>query len=689
MTGEFLLEIGTEEIPARFLPPTAETMKTSMADRLEAEHLSFDGIRAMATPRRLMLVVSGLLLRQKDREQQVIGPPERAAFDQTGSPTKAAHGFARAHSIDVTDLKLVDTGRGKCLALTKNIPGKPTFDILKDLLPGWIANIPFPKSMRWASVPIPFARPIHWFLALLEGEIIPFELDAVISGNATCGHRFLAPDPVVVKDYADYLQRLRNAHVIIDPEERKNLMLAEIRRVAQERGGAILDDPELVTENSFLVEYPSVVCGSFDESFLKLPDEVLITAMREHQRYFAVKDPSGKLLPLFVAVNNTRARNEDVVTKGHQRVLKARLEDARFYFEDDCKKRMDDFVEELRGVLFQQKLGTSYQKMKRFRELACFMAETAAPQEVAVVDRAAFLCKADLVSGMVGQFPSLQGVMGRVYARLAGEPEGVAEAIFEHYLPRFAGDRLPSSQVGALVGMADRMDTICGCFGIGLIPTGAADPYALRRHTLAIINILLDRSYSFDLKSMANKSLELLGHRLEGDPGDILNKILEFFRTRFHNLLTGKGHPFDVVDAVLSLHFQRPPEALKRVEALNDWRTRDEFEPLAISFKRVVNILRDQKLTEQVNTALFEDTAEKDLWEAYLKAKLAVDQLLDKGEYKQSLDIIFGLKGTIDRFFDTVLVMVDNEQLRYNRLNLLNQLSDLFKHIGDFSRFSV
>jgi len=317
------------------------------------------------------------------------------------------------------------------------------------------------------------------------------------------------------------------------------------------------------------------------------------------------------------------------------------------------------------------------------------MAEMAAPQEVDIVDRTSFVCKADLVSGMVGEFPSLQGVMGRVYARLAGEPEGVAEAVFEHYLPRFAGDRLPSSQAGALVGMADRLDTICGCFGIGLIPTGVADPYALRRHTLAIINILLNRSYVFDLKTLTNKSLELLGHRVEADPRDIQDKILEFFRTRFHNLLTGKGYPFDVVDAVLSLHFQRPPEALRRVEALNEWRTRDEFEPLAISFKRVVNILKDQKLSNEVDAALFEDAAEKDLWDAYLKAKHAVDKLLDEGEYKKSLDIIFGLKGTIDRFFDTVLVMVDNDDLRHNRLNLLNLLSDLFKNIGDFSRFSV
>ena len=689
MTGEFLLEIGTEEIPARFLPPTTEAMKKTMGARLESEYLSFDGIRAMATPRRLTLVVSGLLLRQKDREQQVIGPPEKAAFDQAGSPTKAAQGFARAHAVDVADLKLVDTGRGKCVAVTKSISGKPAIEILQELLPGWITNIAFPKSMRWGTVSTPFARPIHWFLALLEGQVIPFSLDDVHSGNITYGHRFLAPDPIVVQNFADYLAGLRNAHVMIDPEERQSRMLEEIQRVARERGGTILDDPELKTENSFLVEYPSVVCGSFDDSFLELPDEVLITAMREHQRYFAVQDSSGTLLPLFVAVNNTRARNEEVVTKGHQRVLKARLEDARFYFEDDRKKPLDGFVEELRGVLFQQKLGTSHQKMKRFRELARFMAEIVAPRDAEVVDRAAVLCKADLVSGMVGEFPSLQGVMGRVYARLAGEPEGVAEAIFEHYLPRFAGDRLPTTHPGALVGMADRLDTICGCFGIGLIPTGAADPYALRRHTLAIINILLDNNYAFDLKTLAQKSLELLGHRLEGDPGDILNRVLEFFRTRFHNLLTGKGHPFDVVDAVLSLHFQHPPEALKRVEALKEWRTRDEFEPLAISFKRVVNILKDQKLSDEVNTALFEDTAEKDLWDAYLEAKGTVSRLLDEGEYKKSLHIIFGLKEPIDRFFDTVLVMVDDDALRHNRLNLLNQLGDLFKNIGDFSKFSV
>ncbi len=689
MTGEFLLEIGTEEIPARFLPPTMEQMKESMKTKLDEISLSFQSLETMATPRRLTLLVSGLLLKQKDQDQCIVGPPVRASFDEDGNPTKAAMGFARAHDVDVSLLRRVDSKRGPCVAIIRRIYGKSSMELLGEFLPAWITSLSFPKSMRWGTSRISFARPIHWILALLDGKVIPFELDRIHSGSLTYGHRFMAPGPIPVRSFGEYISNLNAAHVIVNPSERRKLMEESVHKVALEYQGKILEDPQLLLENSFLVEYPHPACGSFDKKFLVLPKEVLITAMREHQRYFAVEDAEGNLMPLFVAVNNTAPRNDKVVTSGHERVLKARLEDARFFFNKDRNKTLPEHLEELKGVLFQKRLGTSYQKMERFRSLALFMADTLCPGEKAVVEQTATLCKADLVTEMVGEFPSLQGIMGRSYARLSGISEEVAAAIFEHYLPRFSDDALPTSAAGALVGIADRLDTICGCFGIGLLPTGAADPYALRRHTLAIIHILLHKDYRLNLRAAVVKSLELLNDRLERSAGEVEEDVLSFFRARLHNLMTGKGFPHDVVDAVLSVHFQVPPEAVGRIEALNEWRSRPEFEALAISFKRVVNILKNQTLDEQISPELLEDPAEKELWEAFGQARERVNGLIGEKDYRGALEVIFRLKGPIDFFFDTVLVMTDRSDLRTNRLNLLHGLGALFRTIGDFSKFAV
>jgi glycyl-tRNA synthetase beta chain len=686
MTGTFLLEIGTEEIPAGFIPGALEALKAALSKKFSEHRLNFETIRTLGTPRRLAALVESLSLKQEDEEKRVFGPSRQAAFDAYGNFTPAALGFARAHGVDVSMLALEQTAKGENLCVHKKIEGRPARHILSDFLPSLIATLPFPKSMRWGSSTVSFARPIHWILALLEGEVIPFEVDSVISSNHTRGHRFLAPKIFAVAGAADYVKKLLEAYVIVDPEERREKLKREITKAAAAVNGRILPDEELVQINTFLVEYPTAVCGRFEEKFLELPREVLITAMREHQKYFAVVDDSGNLLPCFVAVNNTLARDPSVVCKGHERVLRARLEDARFFFNEDRKMPLHQMAEKLKGVLFQAKLGTSYQKMERFRELASLMAQQIKPDLVEMVRRCAFLCKADLVSEMVQEFPTLQGVMGRVYARYSGEDEIVARAIEEHYLPRYSGDALPREDVGAFVGMADRLDTIVGCFAIGMIPTGAADPYALRRHTLAIINILLDKGYNLNLEELVRRSLDSLRGCAERPEKIVVEEVINFFRTRLHHLLVDRGYSHDIVEAVLSIHINHIPQAFRWVETMERWRSRPEFPALAVSFKRIGNIIKDQPFTQKVDQRLFQTLEESALWEHYQRAADNVDKEMLKANYEGVLSEIFGLKVPIDAFFDAVMVMDKDERIRQNRINLLHEMTKTFRKVADFSR---
>ena len=490
MAKELLLEIGTEEIPARFLPPALEEMADSFQKLMGKERILIGEVATWGTPRRLALVARDVAEEQGYEETEELGPPKAVAFDAAGNPTPAALGFARKQGVAVSDLIEVDTPRGVYLAVSKRTAVRPTLELLPELLPGFILGLSFPKSMRWGAETITFARPIHWILARYGGAVVPFELGDVTSGGATCGHRFLAPQAVEVTDAQAYLAALKKARVIVDPEARRTLLSEELARAAAGVKGEVVANPGLLEENTFLVEYPSVVVGNFEEKFLALPDAVLITSMREHQRYFSLRGADGRLLPHFIAVNNTLTRDPDVVRQGHERVIRARLSDAMFFFQEDAKTPLANRVDALKGVVFHSLLGTSYEKMERFRELAVSLSRQLAPELEDAVFRAATLCKADIVTEMVGEFPSLQGVMGRQYALLNGEPPEVAEALFTHYLPRHADDELPQDKVGALVGLADRLDTICGCFGVGLSPTGTADPYGLRRHALAVIRIL-------------------------------------------------------------------------------------------------------------------------------------------------------------------------------------------------------
>jgi len=685
---ELLLEIGTEEIPAGFVPQALSDLKELVRKEFEANRIDFKGIRTLGTPRRILLFIESVSERQRDEETKKIGPSKAAAFDEKGNPTKAAIGFAKGQSVPVGSLEVIQTEKGEYLCAVKKESGKATLEILPSLLPKVILSIPFQKSMRWAEVSIRFARPIHWILCLFGEEVIPFVMGDVRSGNITYGHRFMNPNPIVVKDFKTYLQKLSEASVIVDPVERKKKIEEGMIREGARVSGKVLKDEELLNEVNFLVEYPLPLCGSFDEKFLRLPREVVIHSMKEHQRYFPLIDDHGRLLPNFIFISNIVPRDAKVVVKGNERVLKARLSDAAFFFEDDLKTPLEKRVEALKKVVFQAKLGTSYEKVMRFKNLASWITEQIDPKLRLSVERAALLCKADLVTGMVGEFPKLQGIVGREYAHLSGEREEVSEAIYEHYLPGFSGDRLPSNPIGDIVSIADKMDTIVGCFGVGLVPTGTADPFGLRRQALGIIRIILEKEYPLSLGELIEKSGEQLKEKMERPLPEAKTEVLDFFRIRYQNFLLDKGYPFDVIDAVLSTSFDQLLDIQRRIDALREAKEWKDFESIVIGFKRAMNILKGAPSRKGINSSLFTEPAEKNLHQAFMDIQGKIDRLLDQRDYPASLLEMSRMKKAIDEFFDGVMVMVEDEAIRNNRLALLDEIGQLFLRFADFSKLT-
>lgn len=685
-TKELFLEIGTEEIPAGFIPRALAEMEAMIMRELAAARLSFGEIKTLATPRRLALVVKDIPAVQPDAEITASGPSKKAAYDADGKPTKAAEGFARGQGVDVSALQIISTEKGEYLAVTKQETGRPTHELLAEILPRLVSNIPFKKSMRWGDLDVRFARPIHWIVALFDGIVVPFSFGNIESGTISRGHRFMANTTFPVRNFSHYQEECERHFVIVDPERRKEIIRRETHRVAIAAGGHLLPDEELLDQVVYLVEYPSAVHGTFPAEFLKVPKEVLITSMRSHQRYFSIVDESGRLMPGFITINNTLTDDPSVVVKGNERVLRARLSDARFFFEEDQKVTLDERVESLKKVVYQQKLGTSYEKMERFRALAEGLSETLNPAVKTQTARAATLCKADLVSGMVGEFPEVQGIMGREYALLEGTEPAVANAIAEHYLPVQAGGELPASDIGAFVSIADKLDTICGCFGVGLIPTGAADPYALRRATIGIISIILDRGYRLSLQALIGQSLDLLAAKLTRPQEQVAADVLEFFRGRFVNLLAN-DFAADAVDAAVAAQFGDLVNVKDRISALAEFKSHPDFEPLAGAFKRVGNIIKEGNDTP-VNQALFQDPAETCLYEAFLSAKNAVDARIKSGEWLDALTEIATLRGPVDTFFEKVMVMAEDRGVRENRLALLTGIARMFEKIADFSKIA-
>jgi glycyl-tRNA synthetase beta chain len=686
--AEFFLEIGTEEIPSGFIPRALEEMKVLLGREFQNHRLAYKEIKALGTPRRLVLTATGVAPTQEGRLTEIIGPARRIAFNEQGQPTKAALGFAKSQGIGVEELQIANTDRGEYVCLRKEEKGEETILLLPSILPRLISSIAFPKSMRWMDLENTFARPIHWILCLFDGLVVPFQIGNVSSANLSRGHRFMAPGSFQVKDLSEYLRRLKTSFVIVNPEERKELILSELNKAASEVSGHILADEGLLETVTYLVEYPVAIRGGFSKEFLSLPREVLITAMREHQRYFSVGDSQGSLLPFFVTICNTRPKDPGVVERGNERVLQARLSDAKFFFVEDCKTPLIERLEGLKKVVYHSKLGTSYEKVMRLSSLAEYITERIDPSLRETVQRAALLCKADLITGMVGEFPTLQGVMGQVYARLSGEKEEVALAIYEHYLPTGSGGTLPSSHPGAILSIADKWDTIVGSFGVGLIPTGTADPYALRRQTLGVIHIILEKRYPLPLGDLLQRSLGLLSPKIERPPEEIKRDVLEFFKGRLQNLLNSQGFSPDTLEAAQAVGFDDLVNFQDRAKALQELRSEPDFESLAVAFKRVVNISKSH-IPGKVDPELFESDVEGRLFEAYQRTGKKALEKISREDYRLALKELSTLRQPVDEFFNGVLVMAEDEKIKTNRLSLLSNISQLFFKIGDFSKITT
>jgi glycyl-tRNA synthetase beta chain len=703
---DLVFEIGCEELPAGFLKPALEWMAAEMNRGLDDARLNGEGegqranIAEYATPRRLALVVTAIADRAPDLKRTVQGPSAKAAF-QEGKPTRAAEGFARKLNVPVSALRI----EGDRVVVDQEVRGQSAAEALPPILERIVRGIPFKKSMRWDSLEKDaFARPVHWIAAMLDGKPLPVAFADVQSGTTTRGHRFAAPKPFRVPGAKSYVAELREAHVLADWAERKKRIWEEVQRAAKDARGEPLPDDDLLETVTGLVEEPFAVLGHFEESFLELPPEVLVSEMRGHQKYFSVRDPrTQRLLPAFVAVSNTRVADPAVSRRGYERVLRARLSDGKFFYDEDRKLKLADRVERLARRTFMDKLGTERDRVDRLRELSLWLHGVTGKGEPAVLRRAAELCKADLTTGMVGEFPDLQGVMGRVYAQHDGEPADVAEAIFEHYLPRGAEEKLPRTDAGALLGMADRLDLLAGVFGIGKEPSGTADPYGLRRAALGLIRIVLGRRYRLDLREALAQAQKLHGaqrdrgahNRASQDP-QLVEKIWSFLQGRLEAFFRERAAP-DSVQAVLHTGSADVVALEQRLSALTQVRERNRahFEATAATFKRIGNILaqaRDKGLAPMrfdPSALRADEPAEAALAQALERSGEKVRAALDEENFLAAYAVLAELRPAVDAFFDAVLVMHKDDRVRDNRLALLRSLQELFSPLADFARLQV
>ncbi len=674
--NSFLLEIGTEEIPARFVRRGLDLLKDEVSKLLTDSLVEHGSIQGYATPRRLALLISDVVERQKDRVVESMGPPRSIAYDDNGAPTKAATGFARSLHIDVADLKIAKTDRGEYVSATVEETGRATEDVLAESIPTLIYSLQLPRSMRWGDGTLRFFRPIRWVVALFGKIIIHFELDGIKSSNITYGHRFLSPAAIPLKKPEDYISNLNLSYVMADIDTRKNTIAHQIELIESEKGCIVHKDEGLLDTVTNLVEYPTAVLGSFEEKFLALPKELPITVMRTHQKYFSTQNSEGDLLPYFIIISNTKPDNNETVRKGAEKVLRARLEDARFYFSDDQQKPLTDYVEDLKSVTFQEKLGSLFDKTIRVVELCSFIADYLKIDQKEDMLRTARLAKADLVTGVVSEFPELQGYMGKIYALNSGESEEVASAIHEHYQPKFAGDRLPSGTIGTVVSLADRIDNIASFFYLGLIPTGSEDPFALRRQAVGIINIIQTKGYHISINKLLENALLRLENSSDKRMG-ITSQVVQFFNQRLEGILLGQGYSHDLISAVLSSGELEIRSLLLKIETLASLKKEPAFPGLLLSAKRVYNILSKAE-DLQLNESMLSESSEQEL----LKASDRVSEMIKSRGYS----VLFDLESPINTFFDKILVMDKNTEIRDNRLALLQKIKALFDSLGNFSK---
>ena len=680
MAKDLLFEIGAEEIPAGFMPNILGQLKQLAETKLNDAHLPFESIATYGTPRRLSLIVKGLADTSAEISERHKGPSASIAYDADGNATKAAIGFARGKGLDVADLVVED---GYIYAETKTA-GVPAKDIVTDMLPQLITGLNFPKSMHWGNLDAKFVRPVRWLVALLDEEVIPVEFATVKSGNVTRGHRFLGADEITIKNAASYVDTLKENFVMVDQDARRELISKQLHDIAASKNASIVWDDDLLEEINYLVEWPTALCGGFEESYLALPDAAIITPMKDHQRYFPLVDQDDKLLPMFLTVRNGSDHSIEVVQAGNERVLRARLDDAKFFFNEDRKKPLIDRQDGLTKIVFQEGLGNLADKTERLLTLGRVFSEECELHEDArvVLERATELAKTDLTTGMVTEFTELQGVMGKEYALLDGESPEVAEAIFEQYLPRFAGDVLPQTEAGKVLSIIDKVDNIVATFSRGLIPTGSQDPYALRRQTIGILNILLGSEWNISLRPIIVESMNLLN--VPADKQDeLLGQVEEFITLRLKNIFLDREVPHHVIDLLLSNNELSVADAEGLVKALLANRI-DENVELVQAFTRMYNLVKDVTYTG-VDESLLKEDAERALYEMATKASEASIDAWDKNDYDAVVAVPATLVPAINKFFEDVMVMDKDEAIKANRLQLVRLAYSVMAIIGDIS----
>jgi len=662
------------------MPNILGQLKQLAETKLNDAHLPFESIATYGTPRRLSLIVKGLADTSAEISERHKGPSASIAYDADGNATKAAIGFARGKGLDVADLVVED---GYIYAETKTA-GVPAKDIVTDMLPQLITGLNFPKSMHWGNLDAKFVRPVRWLVALLDEEVIPVEFATVKSGNVTRGHRFLGADEITIKNAASYVDTLKENFVMVDQDARRELISKQLHDIAASKNASIVWDDDLLEEINYLVEWPTALCGGFEESYLALPDAAIITPMKDHQRYFPLVDQDDKLLPMFLTVRNGSDHSIEVVQAGNERVLRARLDDAKFFFNEDRKKPLIDRQDGLTKIVFQEGLGNLADKTERLLKLGRVFGEECGLHEDAavVLERATELAKTDLTTGMVTEFTELQGVMGKEYALLDGESPEVAEAIFEQYLPRFAGDVLPQTEAGKVLSIIDKVDNIVATFSRGLIPTGSQDPYALRRQTIGILNILLGSDWNISLRPIFKASMELLNVAADKQE-ELLSQVEEFFTLRLKNIFLDREVPHHVIDLLLSNNELSVADAEGLVNALLANRI-DENVELVQAYTRMYNLVKDVEYTG-VNSDLLKEDAEKALFEAASKASEASLAAWEANDYTAVVAVPATLVPAINKFFEDVMVMDKDEAIKANRLQLVRLAYSVMAIIGDIS----
>ncbi len=689
MAKDLLFEIGIEEIPARFMEPALKQLRELAADGLQQAGLEYADMQVYGTPRRIALLVKDLAEMQPDSQQESKGPALKAAFDAAGQPTKALLGFCRGQGIEPDAVLQKEIKGVQYVYAVKHIQGRPTAELLPAMLEEIVHKLYFPKPMRWGNNEMRFARPIRWLVLLFGQEVLPLEIAGVKAGRVTRGHRFLGNGQAEIKEPAAYLLTLQNEYVVADQKVRREKIWAQIQAVAKVAGGQVKPDEDLLSELVYILEYPTALLGSFDAKYLEIPEELVVTPMREHQRYFPVYDASGqKLLPHFITVRNGNSEHLDIVQAGNEKVLAARLADAEFFWHEDCSHPLADNLPRLAHIVFHEKLGTLDAKVQRIKTLAGHIATKLvfSDDDRRDTERAAELLKCDLVSNAVYEFTELQGIMGEYYAQHDGETPQVAAAIREHYLPRFAGDALPQTKAGIALALADRLDSLVGFFAQGMIPTGSQDPYALRRAAIGVMQILLQNKLGLNLLWLCQKAYALYeGITLERDEPATLEALASFFEQRLENILAEEGVAYDVVNAVSGLPLFCPLYNYQKAHALADFRGDGEFAQLMAAYGRAANLLKNAQPAAEVQEQLLEEHAERELFAALSAASSKVKSALALRDYLAALRVLASVRPQMDDFFEEVMVMAESEALRGNRLALLQKLVAMTAELGDLS----